>query len=201
MPTITYLSIIKYVLKTRGICSCTHLYWTSNYHLNDKNTLRKKNITSIKIFLRIQSLIYIEHTGLRVAWLDCRLKEGPGQCRNNTWCWTGTVCGNARKPYLSHYIISVTVPHNYVWLYRCKLRKERPPELSDSSWNTVQSVIQSTAHCHWKGKSTRTFILNNVIASVTRNTNRCGELQGLSLRPWNTNSSVLTFLRLKLGWN
>jgi len=77
----------------------------------------------------LNSKSYTYHTRLRMAWLDCRRKEGPGQCRDNTWCWTGTVCRTARRPYLSHYIISVTVPYNYVWLYRCKLRMESPPEL------------------------------------------------------------------------
>ena len=80
-----------------------------------------------------------------MAWLDCRLKEGPRQCTDNTWCWTGTVCWTARRSYLSHYSISVTVPLNYVWLYRCKLHKERHPELWQIPPETPLSrIISST---------------------------------------------------------
>ena len=140
-----------------------------------------------------------------MAWLDCRLKEGPGQCRDDTWCWTGTVYRTARRPYLSHYITSVTGPHNNVWLYRCKLGKIRPPELCQIPPETHFSPSYRAQFISIRKKNWHIYL-------YWRNKYLLYQSQGIQigvqnykivllLRPRNTNSSVLIFQRLKLGWN
>jgi hypothetical protein len=203
MRTITYSSTTKYVLKygeSIALLTCAEhliIIWMTEIHV-----ARKKCIISIKTFLKVPSLI---HSKLASVWLGLAVgsKKDLGSVVTTRDVERGTVCRTARRPYLSHYIISVTyhiIMFDYIDV-NC-VRNVLPNYVR---FLPKHHSVRHTEHSSFPlERKIDTYIWTEVIFIYCINHREYEPVWKTTrslFRPWNTNASVLTLQRLRLGWN